>query len=135
MLGRNLRAKRIQVPQANYTRTLRSMLQALRDQEIRRLRRLVLSGIEQKAPMPGDRLDDARRHEEMDLQMSLIEMSERRLAAIFNAFERLEQGGYGICEACGDGISFERLRAMPTVQYCVDCQAELETAAHKRGAP
>lgn len=89
MLGRNLHAKQIQIPPANYTRTLRSMLQGLRDQEIRRLRRLVLSGIEQKAPMPGDQLDDARRHEEMDLHMSLIEISERRLAAIFNAFERL----------------------------------------------
>ncbi len=95
----------------------------------------MLSEIEQKAPIPGDQLDEARQHEEMDLHVSFIEMSERRLAAICSAFERLEHGRYGICEACGDRISFERLRAMPTALHCVDCQAELETAtAHKRDA-
>ena len=138
MLGRSLHTTQTQAP-ANYARTLKSkslksMLQRSRDREIRRLRELVLSEIEQKAPLPGDQLDDARRHEEMDLHVSLIEMSERRLAAIFNAFERLEHGQYGICEACGDEISFERLRAMPTALYCVDCQAKLEAVAHKRGA-
>ncbi len=136
MLRKTVRKARLELPPLKHnemprnalTGFLRSNLQKLRDQEVRRLRELVRSEVEHKQPVPGDPLDDARQHEDTELQASLIEMSERRLAAIFDTFERMETGRYGICEECGDEISLERLRAIPTAVCCVDCQSKAEFA-------
>ena len=120
--------KKSEMPQTRVTRSLHGNLQKLCDQEVRRLRALVRSEFEYKTPVPTDAMDDARQHEETELQASLIEMSEKRLAAIFDTFERMEAGHYGICEECGDQISVERLRAIPTAVFCVDCQSKAESA-------
>jgi Prokaryotic dksA/traR C4-type zinc finger len=70
----------------------------------------------------------------MELNVSLIELSESRLGAIWAAFDRLENGHYGLCEECAEEIAFERLRAVPTALYCVDCQAQYETGDRARRA-
>jgi DnaK suppressor protein len=116
---------------AERARMLRGILLELRRREVQRLRDLVRSEAEQKDSSPGDELDDACKQDEMELQASLIEISEMRLAAIQSAVERLEDGGYGICEGCGDEISFERLRAMPMALHCVDCQTKSEAAEER----
>ena len=64
----------------------------------------------------------------------MIGLSESRLAAIWAAFDRLEEDRYGICERCGDELPFERLRAMPMALRCVDCQAKFEAARDSRTA-
>ncbi len=50
---------------------------------------------------------------------SLIRGAEQHLAAIEMAVERLEQGGYGICEVCLQPIPAARLEARPTARTCV----------------
>lgn len=126
--------KRTQIPSASRTRILRSMLLQLRDQELRRLKELVRNEARQKGSVPGDESDHARLHEDMELNVSLIDLTERRLSAILAALERLEEGRYGICGQCGDEILFERLRAMQEAVYCVDCQADSEAADGGRGS-
>lgn len=42
----------------------------------------------------------------------------RRIAA---ALQRLDQGDFGICEDCGEGIPEGRLRLDPTTPLCVSC--------------
>ncbi len=103
------------------------MLLQLREQELRRLTELVRHETRQKGSIPGDESDHARLHEDMELNVSLIDLAERRLSAILAALERLEEGRYGLCGQCGDEILFERLRAMPEAVNCIDCQADLET--------
>jgi DnaK suppressor protein len=44
------------------------------------------------------------------------------------ASKRREQGGYGICEDCGERISDERLSFLPEATRCVGCQARHERA-------
>lgn len=44
------------------------------------------------------------------------------LRALEAARVRLASGSYGECESCGDEIAFERLRAQPTAQRCLECQ-------------
>jgi RNA polymerase-binding transcription factor DksA len=39
------------------------------------------------------------------------------------ALDRLAEGRYGICEACGDAISPARLLAIPETPHCVACSA------------
>lgn len=39
------------------------------------------------------------------------------------ALDRIEAGTYGICVACGDEISEERLNVLPATPKCRDCAA------------
>ena len=110
------------------------MLLQLRDQELLRLKELVRNEALQKGSVPGDESDHARLHEDMELNVSLIDLTERRLSAILAALERIEEGRYGICGQCGEEIPSERLRAMPAAVYCVDCQADSEAAEDGRGS-
>lgn len=46
---------------------------------------------------------------------------ERELTEIAAAFERLEEGSFGLCATCGRAIPLGRLRARPTAVRCVPC--------------
>ena len=50
-----------------------------------------------------------------------IRAAERRLTGLDVALERLEMGLYGVCERCGDGISPDRLDALPSTGSCRKC--------------
>lgn len=47
----------------------------------------------------------------------------RELAEIDVALRRLDEGDFGVCEACGRGIPIDRLRARPMATRCVACAA------------
>jgi len=51
------------------------------------------------------------------------------LEKIEHALERLDEGGYGICEDCKGDISLARLKAKPSVSLCIDCQSKKEQKA------
>lgn len=38
------------------------------------------------------------------------------------ALERIENGRYGVCVACGCQIAEQRLRIVPTAKLCVNCK-------------
>lgn len=40
------------------------------------------------------------------------------------ALQRLDEGTYGVCEACGEDIPVARLLAKPSASLCVACQEE-----------
>ena len=75
----------------------------------------------------GDELDIASHMAEREICARLGARDQIRLKALDAAFERLQQGLYGICEECGEGISLERLGVLPFATNCVDCQTEHET--------
>jgi DnaK suppressor protein len=52
---------------------------------------------------------------------ALIGQARDQLAAIDEALRRLDEGGYGQCERCGQPIAPERLAARPTATRCVSC--------------
>ncbi len=60
------------------------------------------------------------------------EVVRRRLAdksqALAEALERVREGVYGICRACGGRIPPRRLEALPTATLCVTCQERREAA-------
>ncbi|MEA2318535.1 MAG: DnaK suppressor protein [Solirubrobacteraceae bacterium] len=47
-----------------------------------------------------------------------LEVSEQR---VVRALEKLEQGTYGVCDACGRPIAGARLAAAPESVLCIDC--------------
>ena len=48
------------------------------------------------------------------------------LNQINDAFDRIDNGTYGVCARCEKPIAEERLEYLPFVAYCIDCQAFLE---------
>src|SRR4051812_8615916 len=55
-----------------------------------------------------------------------LERTERALA-------KLDEGTYGLCDACGKPIAAKRLQAMPNVVLCIECAAaQPRTVAPRR---
>ncbi|HVB78840.1 MAG TPA: TraR/DksA family transcriptional regulator [Candidatus Binataceae bacterium] len=131
---RRLPARTKAAPPADRAGKARAMLSWLREQEITKLKGLIHQEVSRETSAPGDESDRALLQEGIELQASLIGLSESRLAAIWAAFDRLAEDRYGICERCGDEMPFERLRAMPMALRCVDCQAKFEAARDLRAA-
>ncbi|HUT23914.1 MAG TPA: TraR/DksA C4-type zinc finger protein [Sumerlaeia bacterium] len=57
---------------------------------------------------------------------------EEALAQVMAAIERLEQGIYGVCMACGSKIGMARLRAKPDAHLCMQCRVRYDKEARRR---
>jgi RNA polymerase-binding transcription factor DksA len=66
--------------------------------------------------------------------LTILEHIDAELADVEHALQRLEEGTYGSCEACGRPIGDERLEALPAARFCLDDQtvAEREVRAPSR---
>lgn len=47
----------------------------------------------------------------------------REFDHLADAINRIEDGSYGVCLRCGEGISAAKLTAVPTVTLCGSCAA------------
>jgi DnaK suppressor protein len=59
----------------------------------------------------------------------LLRMRDRErklLSKIDEAFARIQDGSYGLCEECGGAIGIERLKARPVTTLCIDCKPSQE---------
>ncbi len=52
---------------------------------------------------------------------ALLDQSRRHLSDLDRALRRLDEGGYGVCERCGNPIAPDRLAARPIARTCVTC--------------
>ncbi len=64
---------------------------------------------------------------EREKDFSILEQVEAELADVERAMRRIDEGTYGLCEACGGPIGDERLEALPAARFCMAHQAEAET--------
>ncbi len=69
-----------------------------------------------------DEVEFAIRSAQTDLTAATLELRSRMLKEVENALRRVAGGSYGVCEGCGDGISANRLKAIPWARYCLTCQ-------------
>jgi len=106
---------------------IREMLVRSRDEIYERVKAFRRDQSEERLSTPGDSMDVAKSSVDVDTHASIIESLERQLAQIDDALAAVDAGKYGICENCGREIAFERLKAIPSAIYCVDCQAELSS--------
>jgi RNA polymerase-binding transcription factor DksA len=63
--------------------------------------------------------------------LSILEQVEAELADVQHALQRLDDGTYGRCEACGEPIDDARLEALPAARFCVAHQAAVEADARR----
>ncbi len=52
---------------------------------------------------------------------------EQQATAIRAALARIDDGTYGVCSECGEGISAARLEALPQATICIGCAKERES--------
>ncbi len=50
----------------------------------------------------------------------------RLLKEVISALQRIDEGGFGDCERCGETIGEKRLEALPFARYCIACQRAVE---------
>lgn len=67
--------------------------------------------------------ETVERAQSMAVGASLREQLEEVLAAL----EKIENGTYGICDACGKPITKKRLSVLPWATLCKECRANLST--------
>ncbi len=81
-------------------------------------------------PDPTDR---ASMESDRNFMLRIRDRERKLIGKIKDALERLENGTFGICEACGEEISEERLKARPVTTLCIDCKKKQETEEKLRG--
>jgi RNA polymerase-binding transcription factor DksA len=75
---------------------------------------------------PGDEVDHATTHAQLDEQIVLADTLHTQVDDLATAIERCEAGTYGNCERCGRPIPVERLELFPAAIHCVACKQALE---------
>lgn len=71
------------------------------------------------AELGTDAFDRERDLASMDSVESVLEEVEI-------ALRKIEEGTYGVCDACGQPISAARLEALPYASFCLDCENQAE---------
>lgn len=70
---------------------------------------------------------------DLEVTFSLMEIESDQLEQIEWALTRIDEGTYGACEECGNGISEARLEALPLATRCIECQRQAERNAAGEG--
>ena len=71
----------------------------------------------------GDQASSAYNRE---FQFELGNGDRRLLREVLTALRKLDEGGFGECERCGEPIGEKRLEALPFARFCIECQRRLE---------
>jgi DnaK suppressor protein len=70
----------------------------------------------------ADPNDRATQEEEFSLELRARDRELKFVKNIEEALQKLSEGVYGYCDACGIEIGIRRLEARPTANLCIDCK-------------
>jgi len=117
-----------------FKRTLASQLDHLISKESQTVEELADSGV-----MVPDRVDQAAKEAGIAFALRIRDREMRLINKIREALDRIEEGTFGICDACGEEIALKRLKARPVTTYCITCKSKMEarekTMESGRGLP
>jgi DnaK suppressor protein len=81
----------------------------------------------------GQRIDAAMDSGDMSSQdidqgidYSLLEMKYEQYKDIADAFRKLQNNTFGLCEECGEEIDIKRMEVNPLARYCIACKTKKE---------
>ena len=69
----------------------------------------------------GDSAEQAQERENDEVVDVIGNETAQSIRDLQAALSRLEEGAYGLCEACGEEIAPARLEAIPEATRCVNC--------------
>lgn len=103
-------------------------LQEMKEESVRMVNQHVKEDLKQRegGKDVGDDLDQASNEREREFSFILHQRHLRRLKQIEEAFERAEDGTYGLCEGTDEPINPRRLLIMPLARYSLEYQAHQE---------
>lgn len=58
---------------------------------------------------------------EWEFNLAMRQNLEAKVESIRAALRKMQEGGYGICEVCGQEIGAERLAVLPHTTLCIKC--------------
>jgi DnaK suppressor protein len=73
-----------------------------------------------------DEIDQASAEYNQSFIFRLRDREKYYLAKIDKALGKMENGEYGMCEACEETIALKRLEARPVTTLCIRCKEEQE---------
>lgn len=82
----------------------------------------------------ADEIDIASMESNRDFSLRLQDRDRRLVHKVQEALQRIEDGTYGVCVACGEDIDERRLMARPVATHCIDCKTEAEQLEPRRRA-
>lgn len=80
----------------------------------------------QKVDSAMDSADQSAQDVDAGIDYSLLEMKYEQYKDIADAFRKLQNNTYGLCEECGEEIAVKRLEVNPLARYCIACKTKKE---------
>jgi DnaK suppressor protein len=100
---------------------LEDLRRRLEDERARLIRVLQGPDAEETPEAHGPEIEEAaQRATERDRAVGILSRERALLAEVERAIQKLDQGKYGMSEATGDPIPYERLAAVPWARKAVD---------------
>lgn len=87
---------------------------------------IISSGLNPGTENFPDLSDQASAEIDQNFIIRLKEREQKLLKKIDDTIDRIDEGTFGICERCGDEISYQRLKARPVTTLCIACKTEQE---------
>ncbi len=80
----------------------------------------------QKIDSAMDSADQSALDIDQGIDSSLLEMKYEQYKDIADAFRKLQNNTFGLCEECGEEIDLKRLQVNPLARYCISCKTKKE---------
>ncbi len=80
----------------------------------------------QKVDSAMDSADLSSQDTDQGIDYSLLEMKYEQYKDIADAFRKLQNNTFGLCEECGEEIDIKRLQVNPLARYCISCKTKKE---------
>ncbi len=75
-----------------------------------------------------DFAEQVTERENDDVLRAIAREAREEIHKITHTIVRIDDDEYGICERCGEGISEQRLKAIPYADFCIKCAQQLEAS-------
>jgi DnaK suppressor protein len=112
-----------------FLKKARETLDGMRTQLLRNARQDISAGRDASKDEGMDTYDLASESRDREINLILSDRERDKIAAIDDALGRIDDGSYGICDACEGEVAEARLVALPFTRLCVNCQADREREA------
>jgi len=92
-----------------------------------------VSGMTEEKENFPDLTDRASLEADRNFMLRIKDRESKLIKKIRTALDRIEDNTFGVCEKCGENISFERLKARPVTTKCIDCKTKEEAVERALG--
>jgi DnaK suppressor protein len=75
-----------------------------------------------------DSIDRGSLEADRNFMLRIRDRENKLIKKIRKSLDRIENNTFGVCEKCGEDISFARLKARPVTTHCIDCKTKEEAA-------